>query len=105
MQSGDASKANGTFVLQSPQNGTVITDNFIKVFVVYDDNIEDHIFDLNPGLKPEKDIRGLRSNIVTQSFSWRRRDSLRREYIKTFNENYIVRVDTTDYKTEFIDIN
>ena len=29
MQSGDASKANGTFILLSPQNGTVINDDFI----------------------------------------------------------------------------
>lgn len=29
LQSGDASKADGTFVLLSPQNGTVVTDDFI----------------------------------------------------------------------------
>ncbi|WP_353778159.1 hypothetical protein [Winogradskyella sp. 3972H.M.0a.05] len=93
----------GDFIDEVAIPSKVITNSFLKVFVVYDDNIEDNIFDLNPGLKPEKDIRGLRSNMYSSgNFSWRKRDSLRREYIKTFNNNYIVRIDTTDFETEFV---
>ncbi len=82
----------------------VTTDSYLKVFVVYKDNIEDNIFDFNEGLKPEKDNRGLSSDIQFGSgdFSFTKKDSLKREYIKTFNDVYSVRIDSVDFDSEFI---
>jgi hypothetical protein len=57
-------------------------------------------------LKPEKDKRGLYSDIQfgmdAATFSFTKRDSLRREYLKTFNTIYSVKIDTVDYKLDFI---
>lgn len=82
----------------------VITESFLKVFVVYRDNVEDNVFDFNEGLKPEKDIRGLGSNIRfnSEDLSAKNMDSLKREYIKTFNEVYVVTIDSTEYDKDFI---
>lgn len=82
----------------------VITDPFIKVFVVHTDNIEDRMFYYNPGLKPKKDVRGLTSDItINQDWSeWGKKDSLRKEYIKTFNDIYFVKIDSIKYDTNFL---
>ncbi|NND50906.1 MAG: hypothetical protein HKN54_00785 [Flavobacteriaceae bacterium] len=81
----------------------VITDPFIKIFVVYSENIENNVFDFNQDLKPEKDRRGLVTDITfNNSVNFTNRDSLRRVYIDTFNKIYSVRIDSTDYDTEFI---
>lgn len=42
----------------------VISTNYLKVLMPYTERIEDHLFDYNEGLKPEKDRRGLKSNIT-----------------------------------------
>ena len=82
----------------------VITDPFVKVFVAFNKNIEDYIFDFNPGLKPEKDIRGLSSDIsfTNDAMSRDKRDSLKRNYLKTFNYIYSVKIDTAEVKSDFI---
>ena len=82
----------------------VISDNYIKVFVLFSENIEDYIFSFNPKLKPEEDIRGLSTDITfgNNSQSSRKRDSLRRAYLKTFNDIYSVKIDTIKHDTEFI---
>ena len=83
----------------------VITDPYVKVFVLYSENIENNIFQFNPELEPEKDIRGLDTDIVVTGnnfVSSSKRDSLRRVYLKTFNSIYSVKIDTTEYETEFI---
>ena len=41
----------------------IISDNYVKVFVLYSENIENRIFDFNPLLKPEEDRRGLKTGI------------------------------------------
>ncbi len=82
----------------------VINDNYIKVFVLFSENIEDRIYAFNEGLEPEKDERGLGSNITfgENIVNLSKRDSLRREYIKTFNHIYDVKIDTTYTDCEFI---
>lgn len=83
----------------------VITDPFIKVFIPFDSNIEDRMFYYNPGLKPKEDIRGVSSNIVTSNDNWANifdKDSLRQEYVKTFNKIYFVHIDSTDFKSQFL---
>ncbi|MBE9488773.1 MAG: hypothetical protein IMY67_00645, partial [Bacteroidetes bacterium] len=82
----------------------VISDNYIKVFVLFSENIEDYIFNYNPKLEPEEDSRGLSSDITfgNNFQSSRKRDSLRRAYLKTFNDIYSVKIDTIKYNTDFI---
>jgi hypothetical protein len=81
----------------------VTSKNYVKVFMVLDDNFDDYIFGFNPGLKPKEDVRGLSSDIIFNStISWSKRDSLRQAYIKTLNEIFTIRIDSTDYKSEFI---
>ena len=82
----------------------IITDPFLKVFVAYNDNIENRIFHYNPGLKPKKDIRGLSSDIKINSnfIDAKKRDSLRREYIKTFNSIYFTQIDSLKFESDFV---
>jgi hypothetical protein len=81
----------------------VITENYLKVFMVFDDNFDDYIFAIDSTLKPKKDKRGLNSDIIFSSEgSWNQRDSLRRLYVKRLNEIFTIRIDSTDFKSEFI---
>ena len=82
----------------------VISDPFVKVFMLYSENIEDHVFYYNPTLKPDKDVRGLSTDIVvTSNFtSSTKIDSLRQEYLKTINSIYIIKIDSTTYRNTFI---
>lgn len=82
----------------------VITEPFIKVFMLYSENIEDRVFYYNPSLKPEDDLRGLNTGIVVNNnFSERTKtDSLRQEYLKTVNSIYRIKIDTTLYYDKFI---
>ncbi|MBC8756152.1 hypothetical protein H2O64_15860 [Kordia sp. YSTF-M3] len=79
----------------------VIADNYVKVFVVFSKNIEDNIFNFNPELKPDEDSRGLRS-AITFGNNFNKPDSLRRAYLKTFNDMYSVKIDTIKYDADFI---
>lgn len=84
----------------------VITDNYLKVFIVFTDNLENRLFDYNPGLKPINDRRGLQSdaffsnNFTTKEF--KKRDSLVKVYYKTFNEIYKTKINNTYYKTNYL---
>ena len=83
----------------------VIADNYVKIFVLYSENIEDYIFNFNPELEPEEDSRGLSSGVTFgNNFTLKRgeRDSLRRAYLKTFNDIYSVKIDTIEYNSDFI---
>lgn len=83
----------------------VIADNYVKVFIVFSENIENSIFGFNPKLEPDEDSRGLRSAMTfgnSINFKWQKRDSLRREYLKTFNSMYSIKIDTTTYDSDFI---
>ncbi|MGC6430165.1 MAG: hypothetical protein ACON5F_03895 [Jejuia sp.] len=82
----------------------VINEPFVKVFVKYTDNIEDRMFYYNPGLKPDKDLRGLTTDIVIIDDDSKRKnkDSLRREYVKTFNDIYFVAIDKERYESDFL---
>ena len=86
----------------------VITEPYVKVFMVYTESIENRIFANNEGLKPEKDIRGLGSDINISSSNgnfWidtNTRDSLTTEYVKTFNAIYDVRIDSLTFDSEFL---
>jgi hypothetical protein len=99
----DLLKANNKFIKNTFIQSKVISDNYVKIFIPYSENIEDRIFKQNEGLKPEKDIRGLGSEIsINESIDFTKRDSLRKEYLKTFNTLYSVSVDSIEYNPEFI---
>lgn len=82
----------------------VISDNYVKVFMQFSDNIEDNVFSFNPSLKPKHDSRGLSSDVsFGNNFkSNRKTDSLRRAYLKTFNFIYSIKIDTTKFNSDFI---
>jgi len=83
----------------------VISDNYVKVFVLFSENIENRIFKFNPELEPDEDSRGLRPALIIgngRRLKRGKRDSVRRVYLKTFNEMYSVKIDSTEYDADFI---
>jgi len=95
----------GKFIKIAAIPSKVIKATYLKIFMVYSDAIEDRIFSRNESLKPEKDKRGLYSDIVIGSSGTgikRNMDSLRKVYLKTFNDTYKVVIDSNQYKSDFI---
>lgn len=93
----------GKFIKTAAVSSKVIRDPYLKVFMTYSDAIEDRIFSRNESLKPEKDKRGLYSDIVFVSSGIKKnKDSLRKVYLKTFNDTYKVVIDSVQYKSDFI---
>lgn len=81
----------------------VITDNFLKMFMLINEDIENNVFAFNPKLKPKKDIRGFSSDIIIINEPSRiERDSVRHAYMKTLSDVYKVRIDSLEYDCEFI---
>jgi len=99
-------KKENDFINRATIQSKVITDNYLKIFVIFNDNIEDRLFDFNPGLKPKDDHRGLNSGIKFSSnfnaFDFRKKDSLTKVYFKTFNEIYLTKINDTYYKTKYV---
>jgi hypothetical protein len=95
---------NNGFIDNVSIQSKVISDKYVKVFVLFSENVEDYIFNFNPLLKPDEDKRGLSSDIsFSDDFrSSRKADSLRRAYLKTFNDMYSVKIDSIKFKTDFI---
>jgi len=102
----ESSFTNIDFTIQSK----VITSSFVKIYLSFHETIENRIYKFNSELKPEKDNRGLHSsfragyNSKTKELSnlINKKDSLRRAYIATFNHIYSIKIDSTNYKSEFI---
>ncbi|GGH01304.1 hypothetical protein GCM10011416_20010 [Polaribacter pacificus] len=86
----------------------VITDPYVKIFIIYTTRIEDKIFSYNPSLKPINDIRGMQSGIEFNTPSSlkeeikKERDSLRGVYFKTINEMHSLYIDDVAYDADFI---
>ena len=83
----------------------VITDSYVKVTIPLNDAVENRVFKFNESIIPEKDKRGLHSGIsitFTADTKQKERDSLREEYLKTFNKIYSIKIDTTSYKSDFV---
>ena len=81
----------------------VIKEHYIKLFVPYSEGIEDRVFNFNEGLRPKKDIRGLDTDAFSSGDNgFITSDSLRREYLATFNKIYYAKIDTTVVDSEFI---
>ncbi len=84
----------------------VIDKSYLKIFIVFKSKIEDIIIEKNKDLQPQKDVRGINSRMFRSNYRSRRKlnllDSLHTPYLKTFNEIYKVKVDTTSFKSDFI---
>jgi len=86
----------------------VINKPFLKVFVPFSENLENRIFAYNDSLTPENDRRGLSSsmkittNWSDQITSARQKDSIRKMYLRTFNETHAFRIDSLDMDEDFI---
>ena len=84
----------------------VITDSYMKVFMIFNENVEERLFSFNPGLKPKEDRRGLKSEIVFfgdfDREEFRKRDSLRLVYYKTFNDVHKISINGKKQETTFI---
>lgn len=103
----DLLEKNKDFVKIASIPSKVITDPYLKVFIIFNDRVENRLFDYNKHLKPLTDIRGLESEISLTGNGWsraerRRRDSLRSVYYKTFNEMHSIYIDDQKYPAEFI---
>jgi hypothetical protein len=93
-----------TFIDNVAIQSKVITDPYVKVFVLFTESIENRVYSVNKGLRPEHDKRGLGSDIILSNrfINGRKRDSLKREYLKTFNKIYYTKIDSITYNDEFI---
>jgi len=87
----------------------VITTKFLPVFMPYSENVEDRIFEYDESLKLKEDRRGLISTNFQFSTNWsdriktkRQKDSVRKHYLKVFNETHFFKVDTVVMDSEFI---
>ncbi len=103
----DLLEKNKDFVRIASIPSKVITDPYLKVFVIFNENVENRLFDYNENLKPLIDLRGLESEISLTGNNWtkaerRKRDSLRLVYYKTFNKVYSVYIDDVKYPSEFV---
>jgi len=96
-------KTNTDFIDKPYIQSKVINENYLKIFIPFSRSIENYVFSFNKSLEPEKDIRGLGSDIsFNDELNFITRDSLRNEYLKTFNIIYSVQIDSTEFDTEFI---
>ena len=88
----------------------IVTENYVKVFIKLSKSIENNIFDFNAGLKPDNDIRGITSDVVIgfnngkNDFGNNRKrlDSIRKDYIRTFNILYSVEIDSLKFDSDFV---
>lgn len=87
----------------------VISTHYLQVFMPYSENIEERIFDYDSSLKPEEDRRGLASSNFNFNTNWsdkittgRQKDSIRKHYLKIFNESYFFKVDSLAMDSDFI---
>ena len=86
----------------------VITKSYLNVFIPFSENIEERIFIYNDSLRPKTDRRGLTSSIKINT-NWgdeitsaRQKDSIRRVYLRTFNEIYSFKIDSLPMDEDFI---
>ncbi|WP_299103292.1 hypothetical protein [uncultured Winogradskyella sp.] len=98
------------FVKDAAIQSKIITDNYINIFIKLSESIEDNIFNFNKGLKPDKDSRGITSDVVVGynngKNDWgnnrKRLDSIKQDYVKTFNELYDIKIDSLAFKSDFV---
>lgn len=90
------------FISEIAINRKVITNSYVKVFIVYSKFIEDDIYDFNEDLKPEDDERGVTSNFINIDLGSSIKAKEKNAFLDTFNSMYSVEIDSMTRKTEFI---
>ena len=80
----------------------VITANNLNVFIVFDDDLEDDVFYVNDSLKPIKDKRGLHWVFDDGRLDERTKGKNIKNYLKTVEEMYTLKIDTVAYDKEFV---
>ncbi|MCK8479667.1 hypothetical protein [Psychroserpens algicola] len=98
----DLIEENNSFIDGVAISSKVISEPYVNVFILFTDNLENNVFNYNPDLKPEKEKRGLRSDIIVNDTNWKHINQIRKDYIKTVNEMYSVRIDSLDFDSEFV---
>ena len=89
----------GQFVRIASIPNKVITEGYLPIFIEYRESIESRVLKFNPELELEEDRRGFGSRITfsdTDPFEGKR-DSLRREYMKTLKDIHVIKIDTLFY--------
>lgn len=91
------------FIDEVAISSKVITAPYINVFILFDEKLENYVFNYNPSLKPDKDKRGLTTDIVKfDNLNWTKQDSLKKAYIQTVNDIYSIKIDSIEFASEFI---
>ncbi len=85
----------------------VIKDNYLNIKVAVSKDIDDQVFKFNEGLRPKVDRRGYKTSEVniriSSGYSSEPNiDSLRAEFLKTFQRIYLFKIDSTLYNPEFV---
>jgi hypothetical protein len=80
----------------------IISDPFLKIFITLTTHIDDHVFAFNPELKPETDARGIKSMAFVGDVKWNAINKKRKQYLHTFNEIYLIEIDSVRIPAEFI---
>ncbi len=95
----------GTFAIQSK----IITEPYLKVIIPLRKYLEEDLIEFNPDLKQGEDIRGYHSplqftigKIKLNNHKSINIDSLTIEYVKTFQNFYSFKIDSTLCKTDFV---
>lgn len=81
----------------------IIRAPYIKLFRVFNESVENRIYDYHPSLKPENDRRGFRTDIAMFSSTeyLKNRDSLTRKYLEVFNTTHQVFIDSIQFDSDF----
>ena len=95
-----------SYTVHYPIQSKTITDPFLKLFIVFNENMEERIYKFHPTLKPKNDRRGLKTKInfnnTKNTIPRKKRDSLAKKYIEVFNSMHEVYIDSIKYNIDFL---
>ncbi len=83
----------------------VITDPYIKLFRIHNNNLESRIFNWDSTLIPKNDERGLKSELnffSSSKISDSKKRRLSKTYLKAFNNTHKIVIDSIEYPHDFL---
>ncbi|MGJ8715466.1 MAG: hypothetical protein ACSHXG_10210 [Maribacter stanieri] len=86
----------------------IIKTKYLPIFLLYNKEMEDFIFDKNNTLKPEEDKRGIKSSLTVDfkrgldDASGKKNAMNLKGYLETVNEIYLLKIDSKKYVSDFI---